>query len=182
MKYIVDVNGERIAVELDGTHAIVDGESMEVALTIVDGTPMRLVRVGEQVHRVVARRGATRGRWTLDVDGARVETEALDERMRTIRDLTAASAVASGPAPLLAPMPGLVVRVNVAPGDTVVAGQGLVVVEAMKMENELRAAAPGVVLSVRAVAGLPVEKGAVLVELGPLPDEARQTEAGAAAG
>jgi pyruvate carboxylase subunit B len=87
--------------------------------------------------------------------------------MRTIRDLTAASAVASGPAPLVAPMPGLVVRVNVVVGDLVVAGQGLVVVEAMKMENELRAAAPGVVVALRAVAGTAVEKGAVLVELGP---------------
>ena len=169
MKYVVEVNGERLTVELDGTHAVVNGERMEVALTNVDGTPTRLVRIGEQVHRVVARRGASRGLWVLDVDGERVETEALDERMRTIRDLTAASAVATGPAPLLAPMPGLVVRVNVAVGDLVSAGQGLVVVEAMKMENELRAAAPGIVTAVRAVAGTAVEKGAVLVELGSLP-------------
>ena len=170
MKYIVDVNGERIAVELDGAHATVDGALLDVALTSVEGTPMRLVRVGEQVHRVVARRGATRGAWLLDVDGVRVEAEALDERMRTIRDLTAASAVASGPAPLVAPMPGLVVRVNVAPGDAVTAGQGLVVVEAMKMENELRAVGPGIVLAVRAIPGTAVEKGTVLVELGPLPE------------
>ncbi|MBL0172545.1 MAG: acetyl-CoA carboxylase biotin carboxyl carrier protein subunit [Gemmatimonadaceae bacterium] len=169
MKYVVEVNGERIAVELDGAQAIVDGERIDVALTTVDGTPMRLVRIGEQVHRVVARRGTTRGVWLLDVDGARVETEALDERMRTIRDLTAASAVASGPAPLVAPMPGLVVRVNIAVGDLVSAGQGLVVVEAMKMENELRASVPGIVLAVRAVPGTAVEKGANLIELGPLP-------------
>ncbi len=169
MKYLVDVNGERITVDLDGAHAIVDGEPLEVALTSIEGTPMRLVRVGEQVHRVVARRGATRGVWLLDVDGVRVETEALDERMRTIRDLTAMSAVATGPAPMKAPMPGLVVRVHVAVGDSVATGQGLVVIEAMKMENELRATAPGVVLAVRAIPGTAVEKGAVLVELGPLP-------------
>ncbi len=169
MKYIVDVNGERIAVELEGTQATVDGERLDVALTRVEGTPLRLVRVGEQVHRVVARRGATRGAWLLDVDGVRVDSEALDERMRTIRDLTAATGVASGPAPLLAPMPGLVVRVQVAAGDLVAVGQGLVVVEAMKMENELRATAPGMVLAVRAIPGSVVEKGAVLLELGPLP-------------
>ena len=170
MKYIVDVNGERMTVELDGTHAVVDGERLEVGLTTVDGTPVRLVRIGEQVHRVVARRGATRGSWLLDVDGARVETEALDERMRVIRDLTAATATASGPAPLVAPMPGLIVRVNVSAGDVVSAGQGLVVVEAMKMENELRATTAGVVVSVRATPGTAVEKGAVLVELGALPE------------
>jgi len=165
MKYVVEVNGERVTVDLTGTHAVVDGVTMDAELTAVEGTPVRLVRIGEQVHRIIARRGDTRGRWVLDVDGVRVESEALDERMRTIRDLTAASAAASGPAPLVAPMPGLVVRVAVAPGDIVVAGQGLVVVEAMKMENELRATSPGVVTAVHAVAGTAVDKGAVLVEL-----------------
>lgn len=169
MKYIVDVNGERVTVDLDGAHAEIDGQQLDVSLTSLEGTPVRLVRIGEQVHRVVARRGTARGAWVLDVDGIRVETEALDERMRAIRDLTAASAAASGPAPLMAPMPGLVVRVSVAVGDVVAAGQGLVVVEAMKMENELRAAAAGVVLAVKAVPGTAVEKGMLLVELGPVP-------------
>jgi pyruvate carboxylase subunit B len=73
--------------------------------------------------------------------------------------------VASGPAPLVAPMPGLVVRVNVVVGDQVAAGQGLVVMEAMKMENELRASAPGTVRAVHAEPGAAVNKGAVLVEL-----------------
>ena len=166
MKYVVDVNGTRVVVELDGTGATVDGERHEVALTPVVGTPVQLVRIGQEVHRVLARRGDSRGRWVLDVDGTRFETEALDERLRTIRDLTAASEVQSGPAPVVAPMPGLVVRVNVRAGDVVSAGQGLVVMEAMKMENELRASAAGVVLAVRAEPGTAVNKGAVLVELG----------------
>ena len=170
MKYIVDVNGERITVELDGAHAVVNGERVDVALTPIAGTPVRLVRLGEQVHRVVARRGSERGRWQLDVDGARVEAEALDERLRAIRDLSAATAAASGPAPIVAPMPGLVVRIAVQAGDTVSAGQGLVMIEAMKMENELRATAPGVVTGIRVTTGQAVEKGAVLIDLGPLPE------------
>lgn len=170
MKYIVDVNGERITVELDGTHAVIDGERIEAALTPIAGTPVRLVRLGERVHRVVARRGSTRGQWTLDVEGSRVEAEALDERMRAIRDLTAATAASTGPAPLVAPMPGLVVRVGVEVGDTVSAGEGLAVIEAMKMENELRATTAGVVVAVRVSPGQAVDKGAVLVDLGPLPE------------
>jgi len=170
MKYIVDVNGERVIVDVDGAHAAVDGVRVAASLAAVEGTPVRLLRIGEQVHRLVARRGASRGRWTLDLDGQRVDAEALDERMRAIRDLTAAAA-ASGPAPLMAPMPGLVVRVSVGVGDTVSAGQGLVVVEAMKMENELRASVAGVVTAVLAVPGQAVDKGALLVELGPIPSE-----------
>jgi len=171
MKYIVDVNGERVIVELDGAQAVVDGETVVATLTSIEGTPVRLLRVGDQVHRLVARRGVARGRWTLDVDGQRIEADALDERTRAIRDLTAAAAETSGPPPLLAPMPGLVVRVSVVVGDTVSAGQGLVVVEAMKMENELRASVAGVVTAVLAIPGQAVDKGALLLELGPIPSE-----------
>jgi pyruvate carboxylase subunit B len=62
-------------------------------------------------------------------------------------------------------MPGLIVRVLVGPGDTVTEGQGLVVMEAMKMENELRSPSAGTVRSVAATPGTAVEKGAVLIEL-----------------
>ena len=63
-------------------------------------------------------------------------------------------------------MPGKVVRVLVKPGDQVVARQGVVVVEAMKMENELRASRPGLVLEVLVVEGASVDTGAPLVVIG----------------
>lgn len=172
MKYVVEINGERVQVELDGATAIVNGESFNVHLQAVPGTPVRLVRIGEEMHRVTSRRQPQNGRgsYVLDVDGFRYEALALDERTRTIRDLSAKSEAASGPAPLKAPMPGLVVRIAVAVGDTVAAGQALVVVEAMKMENELRSSSAGVVTAIKAVQGTAVEKGAVLIELGALPD------------
>ena len=165
MRYVVEVNGARVEVDVDGDRVTVDGETLDVRLVDVEGTPVSLLTVGDQVHRVVARPGGSRGRYSLALDGFRYEVEALDERTRAVRDLTAASASASGPAPVVAPMPGLVVRVNVAPGDQVQAGQGVVVMEAMKMENELRASAAGTVKTVRVAAGTAVEKGAVLVEL-----------------
>ena len=168
MKYIVDVAGRRLTVELAGDRVLVDGEPFEASLDIVEGTPVRLLRVGDTVHRVVARRGASRGAWRVGLDGWQFEAEALDERTRAIRDLAATQRAAQGPAPLVAPMPGLVVRVLATVGDEVAAGQGLVVVEAMKMENELRASAPGRITAVHAVAGTAVEKGAVLVELASL--------------
>ena len=59
----------------------------------------------------------------------------------------------------------LIVRVNAQPGDAVQAGQGLVVMEAMKMENELRAQAAGRVKSVLVAPGTAVEKGTLLIEL-----------------
>jgi pyruvate carboxylase subunit B len=134
-------------------------------LTDVEGTPVRMLTVGDEVHRIVVRPGGSRGRYTIWVDGFRHEVEALDERMRAIRELAGAAAGPTGPAPLVAPMPGMIVRVNVQVGDRVQPGQGLVVMEAMKMENELRAQAAATVKAVLAQPGFAVEKGALLVEL-----------------
>ena len=165
MKYIVEVAAERYEVEIGPDGVMFNGESVSASLTDVPGSPVRQVTIGDSVHRVIARRGASRGAYTVLVNGQRFAVEALDARTRAIRDLSAASAGVVGPAPLIAPMPGMIVRVSVAPGDTVVAGQGMIVMEAMKMENELRAAGPGTVTAVRVIAGTAVQKGAVLVEL-----------------
>jgi biotin carboxyl carrier protein len=81
----------------------------------------------------------------------------------TRRDGT--SAVGSGRQKIAAPMPGKVVRVLVNVGDTVDAGQGLIVVEAMKMQNEMKAARPGHVIEIRAVAGQTVGAGDTLLIL-----------------
>jgi biotin carboxyl carrier protein len=74
---------------------------------------------------------------------------------------------AGGPLRAIAPMPGKIVRILVKPGDDVRARQGLVVVEAMKMENELRAAGDGRVRLVAVEEGQSVDAGAVLVEIEP---------------
>jgi biotin carboxyl carrier protein len=165
MKYVVEMNGRREDVELEGGRAKVGDEDVAVNLDAVEGTPVRLVTIGDRVHRIVVRRREGRGAYTLWVDGFRFDVDALDERARAIRDITAATAKPTGPAPIVAPMPGLIVKVNVAVGDVIEPGHGAIVMEAMKMENELRATAGGRVKSVNVEVGAPVEKGLVLVEL-----------------
>jgi pyruvate carboxylase subunit B len=167
MMYIVKVAGavapHDVAVVADAVN--IDGDLVVARVSEVEGTPVRIVTIGDEIHRVVVRRGAQRGDYTLWLDGYRFDIEALDERTSAIRELSKLSAAASGPAPLVAPMPGLVVRVNVKAGDQVGQGQGLVVMEAMKMENELRASAAGTVKSVNVNPGTAVEKGTVLIEM-----------------
>ena len=165
MRYIVAVNGARSTVEREDGRVTVDGVEAPASIEEVGGTPLRLVTIGSEVHRVIVRQRAGKGTYQLWLDGHVYDVEALDERARAIRDLSAAAAGPAGPAPLIAPMPGLIVRVAVAEGDEVNAGQGLVVMEAMKMENELRAPGKGRVKRVLAVPGSAVEKGAVLVEM-----------------
>jgi pyruvate carboxylase subunit B len=165
MKYVVRVGSEEHEILLEGSTVEIDGDPVEARVAPVQGTPVRLVMLGDAVHRVVARRGASKGAYALWLDGYRFDVEALDERTHTIRAMSAAAAGPAGPAPLVAPMPGLIVRVNVAVGDQVQAGQALVVMEAMKMENELRAQAAGTVKQVHAAPGTAVEKGALLIAL-----------------
>ena len=166
MKYVVQLNDERKEVTLGSEGVSYEEASAERAeLSDIEGSPIRMMKIGTRVYRVVVQRRQGRGRYTLWIDGYRFEAEALDERTRAIRDLSAATAGPVGPAPVRAPMPGLIVRVNVKVGDEVQAGQGLVVMEAMKMENELRATAAGTVRSVEVSPGTAVEKGALLVAL-----------------
>jgi biotin carboxyl carrier protein len=102
---------------------------------------------------------ATSGEWLATFDG-RLVTVGLNGRRR--HGPEDAGAHAHGDCAIAAPMPGRVVRVLVGVGDTVTAGQGVVVVEAMKMENELRAPRAGRVKEVGVTAGAPVEAGRIL--------------------
>jgi acetyl/propionyl-CoA carboxylase alpha subunit len=167
LKYVVELNGIRKEVSLGAEGVAYElGSAVPAELSDVEGSPVRMVRIGTHVHRIIVERREGRGRYTLWIDGYRFDVEALDERTRAIRELSRANAAASGPAPIKAPMPGLIVRINVKPGDVVEAGQGVVVMEAMKMENELRATTAGTVKVVHTSPGATVEKGALLVELG----------------
>ncbi len=165
MKYVVDVGGRSVEVELDGEQVRVDGVALPASLSELAGTPVALLSLGDSVHRVVVTRDSAKGRYVLSLDGRRYDVEALDERTRAIRQLSSSASGPKGPAPLVAPMPGLIVRVSVEVGASVQPGQGLVVMEAMKMENELRSSSAGVVKAIRATPGTAVERGAVLVEL-----------------
>ena len=165
MRYVVTVNGTDFELDIDGDVATLSDNVADARLDASRGTPIRTSRVGARVIPVVVHARHGKGRVTLDIGGHRYEAEALDERTRAIREMTARTAAPSGPAPVVAPMPGLVVRIAVAVGDQVTAGQGVLVMEAMKMENELRAAAAGTVKAVRATPGTAVEKGTVLIEL-----------------
>jgi len=165
MKYIVSIGDQRVALDAGPGGIEMDGQQIPAQLADVPDTPVRVVRIGSEVHRVVLRRRLGRGHYVLWIDGYTYEVEALDERTRAIRDLTAAARGPLGPAPIIAPMPGLIVRTMVVAGDRVTVGQGLVVMEAMKMENELRATGAGIVHRVNVSPGTPVEKGAVLIEL-----------------
>jgi pyruvate carboxylase subunit B len=163
MRYYVTLEGRTFEVDLTGDVPRVDGEEVQAELHRVPGTPTRLLLVDGRTHSLVARRGEAED-WNLYLDGEPFEADVVDERARAIREMTGQGAGEQGPSPIRAPMPGLVVSLAVEAGDRVEAGQSVAIVEAMKMENDLKAESDGVVARVRVAAGEPVDKGAVLVE------------------
>jgi biotin carboxyl carrier protein len=167
MEYFVHIGGERLRVTVENGHCEVDGEPVEVELAPANGTPVRSARVAGRSLRVRPRRNGM-GDWSLSVEGAEWRAQVLDPGQEVIRQARVSAGAEDGLAPLVAPMPGMVVRVEVAAGDEVEPGQGLVIVEAMKMENELKAGFAARVTAVHAHAGSPVDKDQVLVEFEPI--------------
>lgn len=163
MRYFVTIGPRELEVELGPSGLRLNGESVNADLAEMNGTEVFTLLLENRSHRILAaRRGA--GEWSLYTAGRHLRASVVDERTRTIQEMTGTKGEAGGPRSLRAPMPGLVVKVEVQEGEDVFRDQGLVIVEAMKMENELKAEAEARVDKVLVAPGDTVEKDQVLIE------------------
>src|SRR4051812_10072134 len=144
MRYHVTIRSRSYVIDVDGGSVTVDGDRMEAHAAAIPGTPLLHLLLGKDSWTVACQQLDGK-RWALGAAGERVEVEVQDDRSKQIESLTGQGRKAPAGGVVKAPMPGLVVRVEVTLGQSVEAGAGLVVVEAMKMENELRATHTGVV-------------------------------------
>jgi pyruvate carboxylase subunit B len=166
MLYHVTIRDRTFRVELGaGSARVEDVELNDVSLASLPGTAVRHLLANGESTTIAAHREDEE--WAMLVAGWPVRASVVDERTRAIRAMTGASSASHGPKPVRAPMPGLIIRVEVEVGDAVRAGQGVVAMEAMKMENELKAETAGVISRILVQPGQAVEKGTVLVELAP---------------
>ena len=157
--------GALLHVEVDGHVHLVDARRVgENGISMLVGAGADSVPVRSVDAALAAK--STNGEYDVYLDG---RTIAVDIRPSTrLTSQGTPSAVGTGqktagPQRVTSPMPGKIVKVLVKTGDEVAARQGLVVVEAMKMENELRAVRAGRVREVLAVEGRSVDAGAVLL-------------------
>ena len=164
MRYFVEIGERTFDVDLGPEGARLDGELVDADLANVEDSDVRHLLLNGASHRFVARREPD-GTWDVHLRGRRVLAKAVDERTHAIQEMTGVRAGASGPKPIRAPMPGMVVKVEVEAGDEVVPGQGVVIVEAMKMENELRAEGAAVVETIHVAPGDTVDKDQILIDL-----------------
>jgi pyruvate carboxylase subunit B len=170
VRYHVIVGEATFEVEFDAEGVRVDGTRMEAGAPELVSPNLYSFLLAGASHTVLAERGGP-GRWDLQLRGRRYRVEVVDDRMKAMHDMSSAGMVAKGPAPIRAPMPGLVVKVEVEEGELVEAGGGLLVVEAMKMENSLTARVGGRVGTIHVVAGQTVEKDEILMDLLPSEEE-----------
>ncbi|HEU4828735.1 MAG TPA: biotin/lipoyl-containing protein [Gemmatimonadales bacterium] len=169
MKYFVAVGGKEVEVEVDGDQVTIGGRTVTASLDPLPGTPLAVVTMDGRPSTLPLER-LGRGRWIVSVHGERHEIEVVDERTRHIRSLAGSGATAPSGGVIRAPMPGLVVRIQVEVGQRVAAGTPVAVLEAMKMENQLKAPAPGVVRAIHVRPGDAVEKGKSLIDVGAEPE------------
>ena len=142
VKYFVSIAGREVEVEVNGERILVDGVPHEAHLSAHRRNPAASPPPRRPLlHPSGGRSG--RGRWEVGFQGEWWGLEAVDARTRHIRGLTGGGKGKAGGRFLTAPMPGFVVKVEVEAGQSLAAGDGVVVLEAMKMQNELRAAARG---------------------------------------
>ena len=102
-------------------------------------------------------------RFTLLMDGRKVEIQLRDPVEIQVREMGLDVLETAHAKEIVAPMPGLVLSIDVAEGDTVAAGDTLVILEAMKMENVLSSPGDGVVSEIKVQSGQAVEKSQVLI-------------------
>jgi biotin carboxyl carrier protein len=170
MKYYVEIGDRTYEVDIGPEGVSVDGQPVDADLQANHGSHVWHLVLDGRSHTLRARRRDGRGDWELEIDGRRHRALALDERSRAIRELAGAATVSHGPIELTAPMPGLVIKVEVSEEERVERGQGLIIIEAMKMENELKATSPGRVVAVRVEPGQAVDKGETLLIIEPVGD------------
>jgi len=155
------VEGRTYRVEVkahaDGYRVAVDGRSLEVDWCPAGGDFASLIIDGHSYELGVSREN---GGYTVVLDNAHLLVE-LFEGARGAPPPSPKGP--GGPSKIIAPMPGKIVRLLASLGQEVAAGQGLVVMEAMKMENELRAPGAGRVKQLEVREGQTVEAGALLV-------------------
>lgn len=151
------------AIEGDRYRVTIDGRAREIEARRVEGAVWSLVPPGGGAARLVDVDGRSPD-LTVTADGQTLAMKVVEGR-RAVATSVAARAVAAGPQPVRAPMPGKVVKVLVKPGEAVKAQQGVVIIEAMKMENELKVARDGTVAEVSVKEGQAVEAGQTLVTI-----------------
>jgi biotin carboxyl carrier protein len=164
MRYIATVEGREFLVEvMDEKHISVDGKIYEVDFETVSGQPVYSLIVDGRSHEAYIHPGDEA--WQVLLRGRLYPVRVEDEREKRLRAAAGGGVAETGEFHLKAPMPGLVVAVPIAEGQDVKKGQVLIILESMKMQNELKSPRDGIVNRIRVRVGESVEQKQALLSV-----------------
>lgn len=164
MRYITTVEDKQFVIEIiDEKHLSVDGKVYEVDFESVSGQPVYSLIVDGRSHEGYVAPGDND--WQVLLRGRLFPVTVEDEREKRLRSAAGGGIAETGEFHLKAPMPGLIVAVPVTEGDPVKKGQVLLILESMKMQNELKSPRDGTVGRVRVRAGEKVEQKQTLLSV-----------------
>jgi len=163
MKYITTVDGKEYEIEvLDDRHIVLNGKTMQVDFESVSGQPVFSMIVDGKSYEAYIQE--TDEEWQVLLRGSLYHATVEDEREKRLRAASGA-VMEGGEFHLKAPMPGLVVVIPVEEGQVITRGQVLVILESMKMQNELKAPRDGVIGRIRVKPGESVEQKQTLLSV-----------------
>ncbi len=172
MKYQAQIGDNTYRIELvDERTLIVNGEKVHYDLSRADKSELiSLILNGRSYQAWVEsddpRSDGVSPVYKVHLAGVDYQVTVDDERSLKLKEFSAAAGSVEEIGQVVAPMPGLVVKVLVSEGEAVKKGDGVVIVEAMKMENEIRAPLSGTVKEIRVMNRQAVEKGELLAVIG----------------
>src|SRR6185503_9937328 len=157
MKYITTVEDKQYLVEIiDEKHVSVDGKVYNIDFESVSGQPVFSLIVDGKSHEAYVQEGDEN--WQVLMRGRLYPVRVEDEREKRLRAAAGGGVAETGEFHLKAPMPGLVIAIPVTEGQEVTRGQVLLILESMKMQNELKAPREGKVSRIRGKLGESVEQ------------------------
>lgn len=164
MKYITTIDGQEFTVEiLDEKRIRINDKILDVDFESVSGQPVYSLIIGGKSYEAYV--SPDDEKWEVLLRGRLYQAEVEDEREKRLRAAGSASAAEGGEFLLKAPMPGLVVAIPVEEGQPVTKGQVLLILESMKMQNELKAPRDGIVSRIKVRAGETVEQKQTLLSV-----------------
>jgi biotin carboxyl carrier protein len=167
VRYYATVGGQVYEISIDYPDRIlVDGVEIPADMRPVGGGQLYSLLLDHVSYEVVADSDSkSRSAYGIMVSGVRYEVRVQDERSRRLALADRSLRAPEGELAIKAPIPGLVVKLLVDPGQSVTEGETLLILEAMKMENEIRAPREGTVKEVRIQSGAQVVAGQVMLSL-----------------
>ena len=163
MKYVAIIKDQRYEIEIDNAGGVlVNGEPRDVDFLNLGGSLFSVITENRSFEAVI---DDDEDKIAVMMTGRLFETRVLDERAMLMMQRRGAQSSGSGE--VQAPMPGLIVEVIKQQGAAVSQGETLIILESMKMQNELKSPTDGVVGAVHVEAGQAVDKNDLLVEIKP---------------